>query len=308
MPLLGNVQMADDYEIIATINNYSGSPLYADSILVYYQLNGGAFQPVLMTQQLGSIYSGTIPYQDEGTVIGYYIHAADESGRSTDHPYIGAPDPHEFTVVQLLPGLIVNPDTLLYTEFYQAYDGLEVKIYPDGDEDVIIDNINLTEYDVFYWYAEPVVDFPYTLHADDSLILTVFIGIVTDLPLGFVQDTMFIDCEAGDHEVLIIVDEDIISNIDEKDNIAVISGIFPNPFDQRANIMIRMPDDQQAIIYVLDNRGSMVSTLADKQFTAGDHHISWDGRNDNGSDCPPGIYYLVVKTDNGQSTGKIIKR
>lgn len=308
MPLLGNVQMADDYELLATITNYSGSPLYADSVLVYYQVNGGAFQSIQMTQQLGNVYVGTIPYHEEGTVVGYYIHAADESGRSMNHPYIGAPDPHEFTLVQLLPGVMVSPDTLLFTDVMQAVDGLKLKIYPDGDEDVIIDNINLEADDVFYWWAEPIVDFPYFLNADDSLILTVYVGVVTDLPPGFVQDTMFIECEAGDHEVLIIVNEDIISAIDEEDNKAVISGIYPNPFDQTTNIMISMPDDQQALIYVLDMRGSMVSTITDKQFTAGDHRISWDGRNDNGSDCPPGIYYLVVKTGQGQSTGKIIKR
>lgn len=307
-PLLGNIQMQDEYNIVASITPYSGSNLYADSILLYYQVNGEPFQSVQMTQQLGNVYSGTIPYQDEGTVVGYYVHAADESGRSTNHPHIGAPDPHEFNIVQLLPGLMVDPDTLLYTDFMQAMDGLKVKIYPDGDEDVIINNINLEEYDVFYWWAEPVVNFPYLLSADDSLILTVYIGIVTDLPLGFVQDTMFIDCDGGDHEVLIIVDEDIISAIDELDSSPVISGIYPNPFNVRTNFMINMPETAMGMAYILDIRGNLVKTISEGYFTSGDQNLSWDGRNSNGANCPAGIYYLVVKTDKGQSSGKIIKR
>ncbi|MDZ7777165.1 MAG: hypothetical protein U5L09_16890 [Bacteroidales bacterium] len=33
---------------------------------------------------------------EEATEVYYYIHAADESGRSENHPYIGAYDPHDF--------------------------------------------------------------------------------------------------------------------------------------------------------------------------------------------------------------------
>ena len=85
-PLLGNIQIQDNYNIVASITAYSGSNLYADSILLYYQVNGEPFQSIQMTQQLGNLYAGTIPYQDEGTVVGYYIHAADESGSSMNHP------------------------------------------------------------------------------------------------------------------------------------------------------------------------------------------------------------------------------
>ena len=122
MPLLGNVQLQDEYEITAIITNYSGSPIYTDSVLLFYKTNG-AYQQVDMVQQLGNSYKGLIPYQDEGTQVSYYIHAADESGRSTDHPLIGGYDPHDFTVVQTLPGLTVDPDTLLYTESMQAVEG-----------------------------------------------------------------------------------------------------------------------------------------------------------------------------------------
>ncbi|MBE9484942.1 MAG: agmatine deiminase family protein [Bacteroidetes bacterium] len=310
MPLLGNIQIQDDYEIIATITAYSGSALYTDSVLLYYQVNGGQFQSVQMVQQLGNIYAGLIPFQDEGTEVGYYIHAADMSGRSMNHPYIGAVDPHVFTVVQMLPGLIVTPDTLLYTTYIQAIDGLKLRIYPDGDEDVIIDNINLEEWDVFYWWAEPIVTFPYLLPANDSLILTVYVGIPVDQSLGFVQDTMFIESEGGDHEVLIIVDEDLISKITVSNDpeVARISGIYPNPFSMQANFMISIAETARVSVYILDNRGRLIRILAENSFSKGDHKLVWDGRDENGIDCPAGIYHLLVKTAEKISTGKLIKR
>lgn len=310
MPLWGNIQIQDDYEIIATITAYSGSALYTDSVLLYYQINGGQFQSVQMVQQLGNIYAGVIPFQDEGTEVGYYIHAADMSGRSMNHPYIGAPDPHVFTVVQMIPGLIVTPDTLLYTTHIQAVDGLKLRIYPEEEEDVLIDNINMEEWDEFYWWAEPIVTFPYLLPANDSLVLTVYVGIPVDQTLGFVQDTMFIESEGGDHEVLIIVDEDLISKIKVPDDLvaASISGIYPNPFSTLCNLMISLPQDARVSVYVLDNRGSLIRTLAENSFTKGEHRLAWDGQDVNGTDCPAGIYYLLVKTGEKISTGKLIKR
>ncbi|HSG68133.1 MAG TPA: agmatine deiminase family protein [Bacteroidales bacterium] len=308
MPLLGNIQMQDEYTITATITANSGSPLYADSVRVYYRENGGAYQSIQMIQQLGNVYAADIPFQDEGTIVEYYIHAADESGRSMNHPYIGAPDPHEFTVVQFLPGIMTTPDTLLFTDVVQAMEGLDVKIFPADEQDVIIDYINLEASDVFYWWAEPIVDFPYLLTAGDSLVLTVYIGIPTDNPLGFVQDTMFVECSGGDRQVLIIVDEDIISATQEPVKQSLVKNIFPNPFTRSANIMVELMAGSNVEGMVYDMRGNMVRKIAEGRYTRGTHSLHWDGNNDAGQECPAGIYYFVMKTDFGQQTGKIIKR
>ena len=63
-----------------------------------------------MTYEGGDTYKAIIPGQTLGSEIAYYIHAADESGRSMDHPYIGAPDPHVFFVgMPLYPDIVVEP-------------------------------------------------------------------------------------------------------------------------------------------------------------------------------------------------------
>lgn len=307
MPILGNVQQAGEYDIVATITNYSGYPVYPDSLLVYYQVDGGFFTTIQMTQAIGNSYTAAIPFQEEGAEVGYYIYAADESGRHSMHPLIGAPDPHEFTVVQMLPGLIVDPDTLLFDDVPTAVEGLDVHIYPEGDEDVVINNINQEEMDEFYWWSEPAVTFPYLLEADDSLILTVYIGVPVDQPLAYVQDTMFVDCDAATYEVFIIVNDVILNQGIHEDKTAVISGVYPNPFTNEANIMIDMPRSGQAEVYVLDNRGMIVSQIASMHFNEGEHKLQWNGRNSMGADCPAGIYHLVVKTNSTMTSSRMLK-
>ncbi len=97
-PLLGGKPQQDYYEISAEIVPYSGMPVIANSVKIYYQVDGGSYYVVNMNNVSGDTYNGSIPGQSAGSEIAYYIHAEDNSGRISEHPYIGAPDPHVFTV------------------------------------------------------------------------------------------------------------------------------------------------------------------------------------------------------------------
>jgi len=101
VPLPDSPSTFDDYRVEADIIDYSGTGLIADSLIVYWETSGApGFTPVTMTQapRAGSYYAD-IPAQSLGTVVSYYVHAADNSGRSESHPYIAAADPHEFEIV-----------------------------------------------------------------------------------------------------------------------------------------------------------------------------------------------------------------
>lgn len=88
----------DNYLISAEIVSYADNMLYADSLRIYYSVNGGPWSFALMANESGNTFTANIPGQTPGDEIFYYIHAADESGRSENHPYMGAADPHEFVV------------------------------------------------------------------------------------------------------------------------------------------------------------------------------------------------------------------
>ncbi len=108
MPLLGEKYGQPSYQITADIVPYSGQPVIANSVKVYYNVNGGAFTPVAMTNTSGTTYAASIPGQVQGSTIGYYIHAEDNSGRTTEHPLIGSPDPHSFVVGAPLQQPVAN--------------------------------------------------------------------------------------------------------------------------------------------------------------------------------------------------------
>jgi agmatine/peptidylarginine deiminase len=98
LPLTGSqLPGAVGFDIQAEIIPLSGSLVIADSVFVRYRVSGGFYFAAGMTQQAGYTWQGAIPVYPPGTELEYYIHAADVSGRSANHPYIGAPDPHVFT-------------------------------------------------------------------------------------------------------------------------------------------------------------------------------------------------------------------
>ncbi len=108
-PLLGDQPVQTEYEIEASITAYSGSPVINSEVKVFYKINGGNYQGMIMTPEGGKIYSAILPGASYGSEIAYYISAADQSGKTSSHPFIGAPDPHVFYVgEQLFPGITVN--------------------------------------------------------------------------------------------------------------------------------------------------------------------------------------------------------
>lgn len=96
-PILDRPAGAQGFPVEAEIIAYSGQPFTSGTPEVRWS-TGSAWNPVAMTHTGGDQYLANIPWQPEGTLVKYYVHAADGSGRSENHPYIGEPDAHTFTV------------------------------------------------------------------------------------------------------------------------------------------------------------------------------------------------------------------
>ncbi|MBS3742567.1 MAG: agmatine deiminase family protein [Candidatus Cloacimonetes bacterium] len=99
-PLPDTVGTGSNYNIQAKISSYNDASLISDSLLVYWKTEDQTqFDAVELQNSFGNLYNAQIPEQPAQTTVNYYIHAVDNSGRSEDKPYIGAPDPLEFHVV-----------------------------------------------------------------------------------------------------------------------------------------------------------------------------------------------------------------
>ena len=114
-PLLGNQPGGVDYDISTEITAHSGQALLEEQLLLWYSVNGGDYSSLQLTESTG-IFEATIPAQPGGSEIAYYIQAADASGRTEFHPFIGAPDPHIFWAgAPVPPELEVTPTEIAVT-------------------------------------------------------------------------------------------------------------------------------------------------------------------------------------------------
>ncbi|NIW46374.1 MAG: hypothetical protein GWN14_16230, partial [candidate division Zixibacteria bacterium] len=56
------------------------------------------------------------------------------------------------------------------------------------------------------------------------------------------------------------------------------------------SITFELPQDVSVILKIFDIQGRLVRTLMNSQLSAGQHRVTWDGRNDNGSQVSSGVY------------------
>lgn len=71
---------------------------------------------------------------------------------------------------------------------------------------------------------------------------------------------------------------------------------FPNPFNPTTQIALSLPESAEVSVSVFNVLGQEVRTLISGEvMAAGDHVVSWDGRNDAGVSVSTGVYlYRVV--------------
>jgi hypothetical protein len=68
----------------------------------------------------------------------------------------------------------------------------------------------------------------------------------------------------------------------------------PNPFNPTTNITYSLATAGDVKLRFFDSSGRMVRTLVDGKKNAGDHTVTWDGRNDSGQPLPSGVYYYEL--------------
>lgn len=81
----------------------------------------------------------------------------------------------------------------------------------------------------------------------------------------------------------------------EKVKTAVISRIYPNPFNPVANVSLSLPEDSYVNITVFDLLGRKVASLYDGKSSSGKHNFNF-----NAEMLPSGIYFCRIET-NGPS-------
>lgn len=115
--LHGEQEWQESYPVVSKFIAYSGAELKQDSLLVYYSIDGGAYQVAHMTATGNpDEYVGYITGYQGGSEVDYYVFGADESGHRYTQPVFAELDPHHFTMEAHQPAgeLVITPDTLWF--------------------------------------------------------------------------------------------------------------------------------------------------------------------------------------------------
>lgn len=101
-PTLGVQPYDSVFTFSADITAYSGQNIIADSTRIHYRIISEGDTTQWLTSQMyptgGKTWQGFIEGITDTCEVQYYLASADHSGRYEKHPFIGAPDPHVFTV------------------------------------------------------------------------------------------------------------------------------------------------------------------------------------------------------------------
>ena len=90
--------------------------------------------------------------------------------------------------------------------------------------------------------------------------------------------------------------EDLVFNvIDAVEQVEMIKktseiSAFPNPFNAMTTMKFTLAQGGTTSVKIYNLLGQQVRELINQLFTAGEHAISWDGRDDHGTQVPSGVY------------------
>ena len=288
-PFLGDQEYQTEYLIEADIIPYSGLPVYEDSLFVYYKTEGEDYTPIQMAHVAGYQYSAAIPGQPEGTEISYYIHVADEAGKSVDHPIIGAFEPHVFTIINgSVPAeLIVDPLSF------------NIEMQQNEIDVALLELKNIGGMQLTYQLAE-MVDWltlnPMngSINAGDSVDVELIFD-TTGLAAGtYTCDIMISD----DREETIVPVTLTVLGLSAGNDTQLLSdgliGNYPNPFNPSTTISFNLNQDAHVVLSIINTRGQKVRTLVNNDKITGQHQVVWDGRDNNGKIVASGVFFSTL--------------
>jgi flagellar hook assembly protein FlgD len=80
----------------------------------------------------------------------------------------------------------------------------------------------------------------------------------------------------------------------------------PNPSTRQVMIRYSLPKPTAVTIEVFNAAGALVRRIDEGMRQAGQHSVSWDGRNGNGDALPSGVYVARMLTLEGTTTGRVV--
>ncbi|MBI9034150.1 MAG: agmatine deiminase family protein [Bacteroidales bacterium] len=299
-PIQGDITFQEQVEINAKVTAYSEEAIYADSVRVYYKFDSEDYQFVVMENSSDNNYSATLTVPEGTLQVAYYLHAADESERSENHPYIGAADPHVFTFGAAASSHIeVSEESINTTAMVDLSDEGTFTISNTGTAD-----LTYTISETADWLT--LSNDHGTIAIDGSNEITVTTD-ATDLEVGVYTATIQIasnDPMNPQLNVTVNFDVTINTGINGYDRTAFAIG--PNPFNNETNIRFNLNEQSDVAFVIYNINGQKVKTVVNQELSAGEFQYIWNGTNDAGVQLNKGIYFYTFIAGEQTYKGKIV--
>lgn len=81
--------------------------------------------------------------------------------------------------------------------------------------------------------------------------------------------------------------------------------IHPNPFNPKTTIQYKLSVSGPVRLQIFDLRGRLVTDLVDETVSAGQHEVTWYGRDSNGREVPSGVYVSRLEAGSQVAYGRM---
>jgi len=302
IPLTGDQPAQDNFLLTADLIPCSDSAVYNDSVLIWYRVNSGNYQKINMVNTSGLHYTGLIPKQPAGSVIHYYLYAADKSGHNATVPIMGPADPFMFTAIYT--DITAIPDTLWFRTKDDCISGKATRLHNYTTTGISLVSVEQSGPPSWYVDSMSVSSFPHLMNPGDSAYIHVRVILpLSGLFQGYWLDTMDVVSELGLHRVIILVNDSILAGITAipGDKSPLFLKNYPNPFNNTTTVSYQLPERTKVSLEVMNTMGRQVATLVNAEQDEGVYKVSL-----NAEDWSAGIYYLRIVTDKATVTKKML--
>ncbi|MDD4309959.1 MAG: agmatine deiminase family protein, partial [Candidatus Cloacimonetes bacterium] len=296
--------------INTSIKAYSNQPLYSDSLFVAYKINGGAWQRSMLVSDTRDSYFTTLPAFAPGDTIRYFVHAADQSGRSYDHPVFAALDPHLFVMQPDIDGPLLTHVPI--TSLGNQIDPISFVVNASDESGIS---------QVLFRYKtnnSPTYTFPMDELAEGSFQFQYYPEFVVGDTNFFYGFTAYDAANPPNISQLPISDQwfqipvNPVSNSDDLNapGIQGIKSVYPNPFKQgsgaRLTVGYYSKNDSPIVWKVFNMRGQIVHESRSISSATGLHELHWDGRDRSGNLSTSGVYLQQILIGSKSHESKLL--
>lgn len=122
---------------------------------------------------------------------------------------------------------------------------------------------------------------------------------IVDNGINYLQKGAELGMGICDPDLIDVVDSTIASAVAQEESQQPLGfdlSNYPNPFNMETTFSIRLKESGYTTLRIHDMRGRVVRNLISKSMTAGQHEISWNGKDSFGMDVPSGLYVARLRS------------